>query len=204
MEINNQEKIWNEIAPEWDEYKQIPSQKAQDFLFKCSGNVLDLGSGSGRHLTRIKNGKMFLVDFSSEMLKLGAERAKSLKIPAEFIQADMTSLPFIEDYFDYGLYISALHCVVGEENRLNAVKELYRVMKKGGEVYVGVWNEKSKRFVRKTKKGEKEHLIGWTDKGNRYYYLFGEREVHDLFKSVGFKIVSSHNSEMMINFVCRK
>ena len=77
-------------------------------------------------------------------------------------------------------------------------------MKKNGNAYIGVWNAKSKRFFRKTRKGEKELMIGWTDKGDRYYYLFDEKEVHDLFKSVGFKIVSTHNSEMMINFIVKK
>ena len=74
-------------------------------------------------------------------------------------------------------------------------------MKKGGKAYIGVWNFQSKRFNQK--KG-KEKIVGWRDKGKRYYYLFDEKEVHDLFRSVSFKIVSSHNSEMMINFIVEK
>ncbi len=204
MEVGNQEEIWDNIAPEWNEYKKIPSERSMDFLKNASGNVLDLGSGSGRHLTRIKEGKMWLVDFSKEMLKLAEEKAQKKKIPAEFVQADLSDLPFQDNYFDYGICISALHCVQGSENRKKTVKEFYRVMKPSGKVYVGVWNEKSKRFVRKTKKGKKEHLIGWTDKGDRYYYLFSEEEIHELFRNAGFEIISEHNSEMMINFVARK
>jgi ubiquinone/menaquinone biosynthesis C-methylase UbiE len=204
MKTPNQEKVWDSIAEEWNEYKKIPSEKSIEFLKNTSGKVLDLGSGSGRHLTKIKDGKMWLVDFSSEMLRLAREKSILKKIPAEFVQADLSELPFVNEYFDFGISISALHCLQGSENRKKTIGEFYRVMKKEAEVYVGVWNEKSKRFIRKTKKGNKEHLIGWTDKGERYYYLFSEEEIHKMFEEVGFKIISSHNSEMMINFIAKK
>ena len=74
-------------------------------------------------------------------------------------------------------------------------------MKKKGKAFIGVWNFHSKRF---NKEKGKERLIGWTDKGKRYYYLFEEDEIHELFKSAGFKILSKHNSEMMIQFVVEK
>ena len=50
----------------------------------------------------------------------------------------------------------------------------------------------------------KEKYIRWTDKGLRYYYFYEEKEIHDLFKDAGFKIKSTHNSEMMINFIAQK
>jgi hypothetical protein len=74
-------------------------------------------------------------------------------------------------------------------------------MKPHSKALIGVWNFYSKRFNQK--KG-KERLIKWTDKGERYYYLFEEDEIHNLFKSAGFKILSTHNSEMMINFIVEK
>jgi len=47
-------------------------------------------------------------------------------------------------------------------------------------------------------------MINWRNKGKRYYYLFEKKEIHDLFEKVGFKILSTHNSEMMINFIAEK
>ncbi len=202
--MENQEKVWDKIALEWQKYKKIPSMRSMNFLENCNGNVLDLGGGSGRHLTKIKDGKYYLQDISSEMVKLAEKKAESLGIDFEGIYSSMEKIPFPDEFFDYAISISALHCVKGEDVRRKAVEELFRVLKKGGKAYIGVWNAKSKRFVRKTKQGEKELMIGWTDKGDRYYYLFEEEEVHDLFKSVGFEIVSSHNSEMMINFIVEK
>jgi len=196
----NQQKVWNAIAPEWHEFKKIPSGLSKKFLTKCEGKVLDLGSGSGRHLTKIKNGKMYLIDFSSEMLKLAKKKAQKKKITAEFIQADLTKLPFKDNFFDYAIIINSLHCLK-PKNHKKAIKELCRVMKPNSKILVGVWNFNSKRF---NQKNGKEKMIKWQDKGKRYYYLFEEKEIHNLFKNAGFKILSSHNSEMMINFIVEK
>ncbi len=200
MKTPSQKQVWNNITPEWHEFKQIQSEFSKDFLKKCTGKVLDLGSGSGRHLAKIKNGKMYLVDFSEEMINLAKNRAKQKGIQAEFAVADLTKLPFEDNFFDYAISISALHCLE-PKNHKKAVQELYRVMKKDSKSLIGVWNFNSKRFNQK--KG-KEKMVGWRDKGKRYYYLFTEKEVHALFKKVGFKIISSHNSEMMIKFIVEK
>jgi len=195
----SQHQVWNAIAPEWHEYKQVPGENTIEFLKKQTGKVLDLGSGSGRHLMKIKKGEMYLSDFSEEMIKLAEKKAKKLKIPAQFSVADMTKLPYEDNFFDSAIAISSFHCIPKSEHK-KSVKELFRVLKPKAKALIGVWNIKSKRF----KNATKEKMIKWTDKGERYYYLFDEPEVHKLFKSAGFKILSSQNSEMMINFVIEK
>jgi ubiquinone/menaquinone biosynthesis C-methylase UbiE len=200
QKIPNQHKIWNNIAPEWEKHKQIPSELSKKFLKQCSGKIIDFGSGTGRHMTKIKKGKTYFLDFSEEMLKLTKEKAKKKKIPAEFIISDMKKTSIKDNFFDYGISISSLHCLNPQDAK-KAIKELYRILKPEAKVLVGVWNFHSKRFNQK--KG-KEKLIGWTDKGKRYYYLFEEDEIHNMFKKTGFKILSNHNTEMMINFIVQK
>jgi len=202
--MENQEKLWDKIAPEWHTYKQKPSESAKNFLSKTTGNVLDLGSGSGRHITKIKKGKMFLQDFSNEMLNLAKEKAKLEKIKIETIYSKLDKIPMEDEFFDFAICVSAIHCVETEKERENSIKELYRVLKKNGEAYIGVWNINSKRFKKQAKSKIKEKMVGWTDKGERYYYLFDEEEIHALFKKVGFEIISTQNSEAMINFVVKK
>ena len=198
--MEKQQEIWEKIAPEWHKYKEKPSKLSKEFLKKQTGNVLDLGSGSGRHLTKIKNGEMFLVDFSKTMLKLAKQKAKKKSISAKFHEADITKLPFEDNLFDAAISISAIHCTPPSQHK-KIVKELYRVLKPKAKALIGVWNKESKRFK---KYKTKERYIGWTTKGKRYYYLFDEKEIHDLFKKAGFKILSTHNSELMINFITQK
>jgi len=201
MKKQSQQEVWDKIAPEWTEFKQKPAEHVLNFLKNKKGNILDLGSGSGRQLINLKTkGKMHLVDFSREMIELAKKRAKQKKIKAEFFVSNIIKLPFEDNFFDSAICIAVLTCIKGKENRKKVIRELFRVLKPGAQADIGVWNFKSKRF----KNSKKEKYIKWTDKGIRYYYLFEEREIHDLFKDVGFKIKSTHNSEMMINFIVEK
>jgi ubiquinone/menaquinone biosynthesis C-methylase UbiE len=196
----NQQQVWDNIAKEWCEFKKFPATSTIEFLKKQKGNVLDFGSGSGRHLIKIRDGKMHLLDFSKEMIELAKKKAKNENIKAEFEVSSMTKTPYENNFFDSAICISALHCLTKSEQK-KAVKELYRILKPKAQIFVGVWNKESKRLKRH--KG-KEALIKWNDKGERYYYLFDEKEIHDLFKKEGFKIVSTSNSEMMIRFIGEK
>jgi ubiquinone/menaquinone biosynthesis C-methylase UbiE len=198
--MENQEQIWNKIAKEWHEYKKIPSELSKEFLKNQNGNILDLGGGSGRHLTKIKKGKFYLLDFSKEMVNLAEKKAKKLKILGEFTVSEMKEIPYENNFFNAAISISAIHCTPKKDHE-KIIKELYRVLKPKARALIGVWNFKSKRF---NQKQGKEKMIKWTDKGERYYYLFEEKEIHDLFKKAGFKITSKHNSEMMINFIVEK
>jgi len=195
-----QQSVWNKIAEEWNEYKKLPAESTIEFLKKQRGNVLDFGSGSGRHLIKIKSGKMFLLDFSEKMIELAKQKAKKENIRAEFEVSSMTKTPYENNFFDSAICISALHCLNKSEQK-KAIKELYRILKPKAQIFVGVWNKDSKRLKRH--KG-KETLIKWNDKGKRYYYLFDEKEVHNLFEKNGFKILSTSNSEMMIRFIAEK
>ncbi len=198
--MQDQKQVWDNIAQEWHEFKEIPAQHTVEFLEKQTGKVLDLGSGSGRHLMNIKNGEMYLVDFSNKMIELAMQKSKQKKIKAQGIVADITKLPFEDEFFDSAISISALHCL-NKKQQEKAIQELHRVLKPNAKCFIGVWNKKSKRFKR-AKSNEK--LISWRDKGQRYYYLFTEEEVHNLFNKTDFKITSTINSEMMIRFIAEK
>ena len=198
--MESQQEVWEKIAPEWHKYKEIPAKISKEFLSKQKGKILDLGSGSGRHLMKLKKARLYLVDFSKNMIKLAQQKAKKLGINVEFQVANMTKLPYESNFFDAAISIQALHCLPQKQHK-KAVKELYRVLKPKAKALIGVWNKQSKRFRRyKTK----EIYMGWTTKGKRYYYLFDEKEVHDLFKKQGFKIISIQNSELMIRFIIQK
>ncbi len=195
-----QRQVWDNIAKEWYEFKVEPAEHVLDFLKDKKGNVLDLGAGAGRHLLRIKKGKMYLVDFSKKMIQLAKQRAKEKKIDAEFSVANLTKLPFENNFFDSAIAIAVFHCIKGKANREKAVKELFRVMKKGAKAEIVVWNKDSRRF----KNSPKERIVRWREKGARYYYLFDAEEIYKLFKSAGFKIISKEEPQRSIIFVVQK
>jgi ubiquinone/menaquinone biosynthesis C-methylase UbiE len=194
-----QQKIWDNIAPEWFKFKKEPAWHVQEFLKDKTGRVLDLGSGSGRHLQKIKNGKMYLVDFSKKMIKLAKKKSKKEKIPAEVFVASLDKLPFEDNFFDSAIAVASIHCLTPEKQK-KAIKELYRVLKPKAQAEITVWNKNSRPF----KNAGKEKYIAWHDKGKRYYYLFDEKEIHKLFKDFNFKIVSHQEPKRNIIFVVQK
>ena len=202
LQFQNQQQIWNSIAEEWHKFKvkdEKTNKNTIEFLSKQKGNVLDLGSGSGRYLTKIKNGKMFLVDFSEEMIKLAEKKAKKEKIEAEFFVSNMTKLPFENSFFSVAIANSSFHCL-NKKEQIQAAKELFRVLKPKAKAEISVWNIESKRF----KNSPKEKYIGWRDKGKRYYYLSNPKEIYDLFEKTGFKIIEKQNPGIMISFIVEK
>ena len=53
--MTTQKQIWNNIASEWFEFKTSPAQHVKEFLKNKTGNILDLGSGAGRHLMKLSS-----------------------------------------------------------------------------------------------------------------------------------------------------
>jgi len=98
--MKTQKQTWNNLAGDWYELKNNPIKNVMIFLSKQQGKILDLGSGAGRHLTKIKNGKMYLVDFSDEMIKFARKKAAQKNIPAKFFVAEISELPFENNFSD--------------------------------------------------------------------------------------------------------
>jgi ubiquinone/menaquinone biosynthesis C-methylase UbiE len=200
MKIEDQKQVWDNIAPEWYEFKDEPGKGIIDFLKEQKGDILDLGAGTGRHLIKIKDGKMWLADFSEEMIKYAKEKAKKENIKAEFTVTESDKLPFKDNFFDAAICVALLHCVETSKKRNKTIKELFRVLKHGAKAKIAVWNKDSERF----KKSSKERYVGWRDKGERYYYLYEAEEIYNDFEKAGFKIIKKFFPDRNITFVVKK
>ena len=133
------------------------------------------------------------------MIKLAQKKAKKKKIDAEFRVTSAERLPFTDNFFDAVVCNSVLHCV-NKKYHKTVVKEIYRVLRPGGQAEISVWNKSTKRF----KNSQKEKMIAWRDKGKRYYYLFSPEEVYTLFKNQGFRIIDKEEPTRNIVFTAQK
>jgi ubiquinone/menaquinone biosynthesis C-methylase UbiE len=200
MKQNSQKQIWNNIAEDWKEFREEPIPEIIEFLKTKNGKILDLGCGTGRHLTKIKDGQMYMVDFSEKMIKLARKKAEKNKIKAKFFITDFNNLCFEKAFFDSAIFIDSLHCIERKQDRINAIKNLFKSLKPKSEVFVSLWNQDSKRF----KNSPKEKLIKWKNQGERYYYLHTEKEAHKEFEKQGFRIKKLLSRDMKIMFVAEK
>jgi len=159
--------------------------------------IIDLGCGSSRNMIVGDNLEYYGIDISLNQLKAAKKHVKEKGINAKFFKFSADNLDksiFKNEMFDYGLFIATLHCIEDEKERLNALYEFYRVLKKGAIGIITVWNSEDSRF---------NGLIGdtymsWKKDGKeyyRYYYLYNKDELMNLLKSIGFKIIQINDKQ---------
>lgn len=177
----DQEKVWDQIASKWADFRQRPTEEVLDFLKAKKGRVLDLGCGSGRHF--VAGFEMYGVDFSEKLLEVAKE-----KDYVELKKAEVFGVPYEDEFFDYAVFSRVLHCVDSEEKRRRALAEIYRVLKKGGEALITSWGRGQKRL----KNVKKETFVPWSvgdEKIMRYTYVYDLEELRGELESCGFKIL---------------
>lgn len=107
-------------------------QKAIERYFgKPDARVLDLGCGTGRVTHRLSEMgyDVIGVDPSDSMIDV----ATSIHPQIDFVVGDGTDLHFQDDAFDYVLFsYYGLDYIYPEEQRIRALREIYRVLKPGG------------------------------------------------------------------------
>jgi len=177
----NQREVWETIAPEFDKYRTHPTKDSVGFLENKKGLILDLACGSGRNFIKI-DGTIVGVDFSSNMVKTAAKKAKKKNLDVLLVGGDALRLPFSDDSFDSVHFSSSFHCIKWN-HRKKVLEEIARVAKDGAIVFISVWNRDQPRFAG----AKKESFIPWKSKSKvykRYYYLYDKDELQSLLNKL--------------------
>lgn len=163
-------KAWDRIAKEYGAYRRKSWPFLKEFLDNVDDDLLDIGSGHCPNTRRVmkKGCKLYAVDFSKEMLKLAPDEVIK-------INSDCTKIP-IKRKFKYIAAISTLHCLPTEKDKLACLKEINRLLRKGGTALVSTWN------IRPT-----GHVVKYWGDIARDYYILDKAEIISLLDKVGFK-----------------
>lgn len=97
--------------------------------------VLDVGCGSGFTACNIVKDygcQVTGIDASEVMIGKAQERAKKSKVDVDFRVADIYKLPFVDEFFDVGIFESVLNVLPSD--RQKAINEVVRVIRPGGLV----------------------------------------------------------------------
>jgi SAM-dependent methyltransferase len=190
--LNNKE-IFDRIAPSWYNFRHwsIFQTELETLAQRWQkGRLLNVGCAHGPDFLPFKDGfELYGVDFSAEMLKFAEKYAKKFGFAVELKLADIRKLPHPDESFDWAISVATYHHLGGGEHR-EALQELKRVLKPGGEAFITVWNRCQPRFWFKPK----EVKVPWRQKGKtlyRRYYLFSYAELEKLAKEAGFEIIKS-------------
>jgi ubiquinone/menaquinone biosynthesis C-methylase UbiE len=193
---------WNTIAESFNHTRHKTWDFCLAFIKSISPDTVcaDLGCGNGRHLIplacQVKNAIGY--DISINLLSITANMLQKHEITnTSLVQGDLVHLPFKSNVFDHIIYIAALHNIKGKKNRIQSLKELYRVLKPEGNALVSVWSQDQSRFKDKLKHqqtGEAgDIIIYWRQhKLNipRFYHLYQKNEFKQELVAADFSIQS--------------
>jgi ubiquinone/menaquinone biosynthesis C-methylase UbiE len=128
-------------AHKWDElyYQTEPAELKdliREFQIRKGDWILDVGTGTGillPYLSRLtgKEGKLFALDFSSEMLSVA--KSKLTQSGIEFIDSDVGNMPFENEIFDRVICLASFPHF---GNKPKSLQEMSRVLKKGGMLFI--------------------------------------------------------------------
>ena len=187
---DNMRDVFNKIAPGWYNYRHwtIFRKELEELAKEWGrGKLLNLGCGHGADfLPFTKNFELYGIDFSDEMIRLARKYAAKFDFPVNLAVADICSLPYNNEAFDYIIAVATYHHLQSEQ-QLAAFTELKRVLKPGGTAFITVWNRWQPRFWFQGK----EVRVPWQTQHEilyRYYYLFTYRELTKLASKAGFEI----------------
>lgn len=152
--------------------------KEFDFLFNnAQERVLDLGCGNGRFYEKLCKTNYSGIDSSFKLIEIAKKNYPNV----DFQEASAFEIPFKGKEFDCVYSLAVLHHFSLEEQK-KFLKEVWRVLKKGGRLVITVWN------LSERKKGdEKEILLPWYGIEKQFFYIFDLKELEELFKD--FKIM---------------
>jgi ubiquinone/menaquinone biosynthesis C-methylase UbiE len=99
-----------------------------------SGRLLDAGVGTGRNFPFYPSGAQVVgIDLSPAMLARASRRIRTAATATELMQMDVTKLDFPDSSFDAAV-ATFLFCVLPDNIQIDALRELGRVVKAGGEI----------------------------------------------------------------------
>jgi tRNA (uracil-5-)-methyltransferase TRM9 len=186
--------IFNQISPRWYNFRhRTIFQRELDELAQRwkQGRLLNIGCGHGPDFVPFKESfELYGIDISTKMLEMAQKYAAKFDFKVSLSEADARKLPYADGFFDWGIAVASFHHIEEREGRLQAIKELYRVLKPGGEAFITVWNKWQPKFWFKSKNA----LVPWRSGDKilmRYYYLFSYGELEKLAMQAGFEILKS-------------
>lgn len=145
--------------------------------------ILDLGSGLGAVLVEItkRGGNVVGIETSDEFIGITKTRAKEAGVTVNVTKGMGETLPFGDAEFDFVNMTEVIEHVIDPEKVL---KEVYRVLRPGGQVYMSVPN----RFA------FRDHhydliLVNWLPRSfaQTFIKIFGEHKDYNRTNQIGLE-----------------
>ena len=125
---------YNEYGPWFDDVVKFEQWKDKDVL------EIGVGLGSDHYRFASNNNRMTALDLSREHLRHTKKHLELEGLSTESVYGDAENIPFEDNKFDLVYSFGVLHHTPGTEQ---AIDEIYRVLKPGGQAIVGLYHRDS-------------------------------------------------------------
>lgn len=178
---------YDKIASQYDEYRDRFSNDAElkEFmsLVTPNGHILDVGCGSGVHVSRVLVDNGFQVngiDISQKMIDIAKHRVPE----AVFEVGDMTGLEFEDDKFD-GIVSTYAVFHVPRTKHFALFLDFHRILKRGGALLVTVGSK------------ETDGVWEWDEFQSvpMYWSYYEPKKTVELLKEADFEIIFARHVE---------
>jgi len=195
-------RVYEEIGEDFDAKRRRPWSQLLRHLVRLplGSMVLDAGSGGGRHaVPLVEQGlEVVCLDLAFNLLRKARSKSRMLHL----VRGDLTKPPFRDHCFEAVLSIASLHHIPTRELRRASLRELHRVLRRGGLLVVSVWSRRQLRFIKPLIKSLIDKVRGrlfeygdvevpWRYRGHtyqRFYHLFTKSELREVLREAGFKV----------------
>lgn len=175
---------YNFISADFDRTRYSIWKGVSKFLDDIPENSLcaDIGCGNGKNMLYRKDLRFKGIDISDNLIKVCNDKK------LDVIKGSVLDIPFNDNTFDSVICIAVIHHLETIEKRKEAIEELLRITKKGGNILIYVWAleqpEHSKR-----KFDRQEVMVPFITKKDgkcyeRFYHVFIKDELKKLVKSI--------------------
>lgn len=156
-----------------------------DFIdsLELNSTIYDIGCGNGRNMN-FPNQNFIGIDNCTNFINICKNAGKNV------INCNMTNINLPNNSADAIICIAAFHHLSTEQNRLNSLKEIYRLIKPGKKILLSVWSIKQPKKTRVTFTKYGNCIVKWNNEFNRYYYIFDVNEIKNLFKLANLILIS--------------
>ena len=195
--------VYSEIANHFNKTRYHTWPKIRDFVNSLGKNstIYDVGCGNGRNM-----------DIRDDCTFIGCDNNYNLLDEArknnhDCYYGDNLNIPFPDNVADAVLSIAVIHHFSTTVRRINALKELFRILKPNGLVLIYVWAHEQPKFA----KYSKDAMIDWNDQNSgkiyqRFYYLFTSHELDNLITTNfdNIEIIESGDQKDNYYVICKK